>query len=242
MLDALTTREQDMTASETSFGEAELSAVESLSEIMETTAALTELQVFRLRQAANSISRDILRREGRLNRVSNSCFRDVNDRYGKVQDYWSNAKYLCEAATASFHDRVTLGHDLNLPVMSQLSSLLKQNGCQLLARRLDAAAQRHPSLYRRPIRHLVADGRLNGLQACAPRLRVIFKGVVIIGGVRYADFDTVCEECGGSDLSMPDGELPSGPVICEACEHVLGSKAAVEKLARYFSTAAMQNL
>jgi len=230
-----------MTPSETPFPETDLATVETLSATMERTAPLTEIQVFRLKQAASEMVRESFHSKKPMHFDSNSKFREINDRYSKDPNFWENRKYLCEAAKGSFQDRLTLGRGLNLPVMAKLTSILRQSGFHELARRFDVAAKRHHCPIRRPIRHLIEDGRLNGLQACAPRLRVIFKGVVSVDGVTYADYDTVCEECGGSDLSMPDGVSPSGPVICAACDHVLGSRSAVEKLARYFSSVAMQN-
>lgn len=104
---------------------------------------------------------------------------------------------------------------------------------RLAGGRLSIAFARHLPRFDPTISFDGDDPKRRELQARVPRLRIEYLGKISRDGSSYANFDTTCEECGGTEIYYPDGEAPNGPVVCVACQFVLGKKKAMEDLARH---------
>lgn len=201
---------------------------------MESDEPITELQSFYLRR--DDYARQVANfRTAGLGRLLSNFDAELDRQRTIKPNFPARGTYdlpqMAEMAFASYADRRTAGTPMQPFYIEKLTELLVSRGQPDLSRRFDAAAHRHMGKLHVSIMH--DEAKLNGLQASVPRLRITLKDVQQGIDGTYANFETVCEECGSCDLTFPDGDDTKGPAVCVGCGHVFGSRLSVEKLAKH---------
>lgn len=106
-----------------------------------------------------------------------------------------------------------------------------------LRARFDAAIARHPySRVSMLVPPEVHAERVR-LQSLVPRLKITCDRIDKDGDAPQMHFSFCCEDCGGWMLSAPQDDDPNGPIICKACDQVLGLRKDMEALARHIGQA-----
>ena len=175
----------------------------------------------------------------RVRRVSafDKAHKRQQELYASAGEHMTDLKIdlsmLVELSDAALVDRIEGGREIIDWHFDQISRILIKAKLHDILVQFKAAHSKHQTPVRRMIRNKIEDGLLNGFQSSARRLRIQLVRIDNLATGQSALFDTTCEECGGTEIVMPDGDDPDGPVVCEACGHVLCSRKAMEALARH---------